>query len=691
MLAIFFAIVGAFGVALNWPVLYKGVMAKLTGFTGGINSLPAFIQGFSPGFLRPDGIIVVAATICLTVTLFLRTTNILIIARSVILAIIASMLVSETYTAISQGSQRYSYTGLVFAGVFFCIAFVSSIFKFGSTKSLNSTIRGIPMTESQALTQTLKATLQAAATSLNVRLTPLDNLNPAWEKGETKEFDDVELRLGREPKWANIQIGDEWETISRRHGVLRTLQRTLFYDPVSKNYAFAVNDKPSQIAGEIPNNAVLSLISGLGPKIKIEYTLKQLPALHAKTFSKTAEIAKQEFKKLQTTLKVFVVLAVLGIPLFGASAKVQHDAWNGYSASIVEEKRQIDIALNKSITEGERLKAKIKEKEAAIEEQKKSRVIDKGEIEQLEKEKEDLEAELSRIKDKSIVDEPPVQKPMSIDKQFSRVAEIAGKIDKLYITKAIVFPIISVDSELLKDNKKCDPDKEGCVGTGTGFVARDSAGQFYLVTAAHVVNLKNENGQIKTSLSFIGGKKWTENVPAMEERLKEVLTSTVSWDEKIDNLRSDGIIDFESSEWKLTSTKYEIAKNNYDHISFIPLPSDIPIEWKEFAPIISRASNDSPFFGIFGYPVYSGDTPYRCHAVGTVDSTVDSIDANLIYGRCQVMGGFSGGPVVSISPNEDQSIGNMRVMAVVAAIKPVMKKEEVAENMSVFMRVPSEF
>lgn len=661
MLAVFLVIIGVIGIILNWPIITDGFFALATSYTTNVQTPSVFSEKFSPGFTRFDGVILLIVSVILVITLFLHTTKKLIVIRTLILSLVNAFLLAELYiAAIKNGLPFYSYSGLLFSSVFFMASFFASFLKYGSTKSLKSTQLGIPTSETQTLRQTMKDTLQTAKSSFTIKLTALDDINNEWKKGVTKEFTDIELKFGRDSEWANVIIGPDWGAVSKKHGILKVIRNTLYYEPIAKNYSYAVNDKPNEIAAEISNNSIISLVSGFGPKIKVEYESRQLSILNRKTFLKAGEIARQEFKKLQTTLKMFVVLAILGIPLLGVSAKIQHFAWMNHLNKLDIEKKKISKKWNEAKSElkkktseletekskVERLKneamqissklnqteQKLKEMELLGETYKKDAEKLRDEKIKYEEKLKDVENQLQEAKDK-------LQKE-SLSAIINRAEQVAMEIDKFLVEHSLIIPVVTVPIISKKDiEKKYNGNPP--IGSGTSFVAHDLSGRFFIITLGHVVNIKDENGTTLPSISFLGMKKeWAENTIEMRKTIEKLINNNASENDFVE----EGIFVFENKEWREANLK--VNKEFNDNIVFLEITQGIPPKYKKLAPVISSEIKEDMIFASFGY--LRGEK--RAYSVGIIDE----IREDFFTGLSNIYHGFSGGPAILIPETEEE-------------------------------------
>ncbi len=644
MLAVLFVLLGAFGIFLNWLVLISGLFASLTHPLGkSSTTLIPIISNFSQGISRLDGWIVILVAVILLITIFIHTTNSLLFFRSFTLAAASLLLLGELLNAITAHMEFYTYAGLLYTTVFFFLAFVAAIFKMGSKRSLNSTLQGIPMSESQALTQTLANTLKAATISLRTKLTPLEDISDEWKKGVSKEFSDTEIKFGRDSNWATVPIGAQWKAVSRKHGILKVIGKTLYYEPLSFNYAFSVNGVPHQNIAEVPSGSTLSLVSGYGPSFKVNYSMKE-SGVSLKTINQAARFAGEEFKRLQGTMKLFVIIAILGLPFFGGVSVLQDKAYRDYIKRSYAENRELKAKvenLRKVIEEYDtliakkrgylaELNAKIAKLQEELEREKQRRIYDRQKIDSLKSEINKLSSLRKNIVPKEILDS---------------ARSVIAIIDKELQNLQLVFPIVSIIK-----NK----DSVG-IGEGTGFFVRDQSGNVYAVTVSHVIGGDN-------SLNFLGGgREYVKSARTLANTVAEILMSCginsvtdydaikrTCEDEKCkDKFDGKGIMFLPSNLWK----RRIIIRGNgkEDGIAFLKFPKGVlSEEIVEKIPVVYMGEvPENAILGVIGYP-----NGIRNHNVGFLyDTTNDFIITSI-----QSFPGYSGSPLFLLSLNPDSLV-----------------------------------
>jgi hypothetical protein len=464
MLSIFFAIFGVIGVFLNWPILKKGIFQQLT-TPENVTGLNYILGQFSPGFDRLDGKILVGISALLLVSAVVKTRKILLNLKTLVLAIMAAILAAEIFSALDMGLPLYAYTGLLYSSFFYLCAFIASIFKMGSMKSLNSTFLGKPMTESKIFSQTFSRALSQAAASWKIKFTAQDDIQPTWGKGEEREWTGSEIRLGRDEAWANLVIGSKWEAVSTRHGFLRLIGKSLLYEPIAAHYAFAVDGKPYTGSKELPDPSTLTLVSGFGPSFKISLAPDPHSIFHPQSIKRAGEIAVDEFKKLQTTFKILIVMVLLGLPLLWMFLELQKEPLGKFIKTMEQHNRQLNQELESKAQAIRQLhqnrqetQIEISRFKRQIEELKKAGRSKALEIKQ---KTEEFERYKQQVAKKSFAPEL---------EQIARIIDIKFRSQKT----AIYFPVIT-----------CFPGGEAVVGTG--FFAKKKDGGICLLNEKAVV------------------------------------------------------------------------------------------------------------------------------------------------------------------------------------------------------------
>jgi hypothetical protein len=124
-----------------------------------------------------------------------------------------------------------------------------------------------------------------------------------------------DIRIGRDPQWAEYVIPPDWKMVSNRHAILRQVGNSLFYEPVARHYPFLVNQQSRTSSVEIRDGDRIHPVSGCELALKIEFQQERKPLLHQRNITHAAAIARDEYRKLGFTLKSLVVLLLLAVPL----------------------------------------------------------------------------------------------------------------------------------------------------------------------------------------------------------------------------------------------------------------------------------------------------------------------------------------------------------------------------------------
>jgi hypothetical protein len=484
MLSIFFVIFGSIGIFLNWPIIKKGILEQLT-TPWDVNSLTYALGEYSPGFSRLDGDIVIVISVIILMFAFMRTTKILLNLKTMMLAVIGAILSAEIFYAFSHGLPLYLYTGLLYSTIFYLFAFISSIFRIGSMKSLNSTFMGKPMSESKVFSQTFSKVLSHASTLLKIKLTARDNIKPGWVKGEEREFEGSEIRIGRDERWANLVIGNEWDSISGKHGILRIIGKSIVYEPLSGHYSFGVDGAPYTETKELPDNSILTLVSGYGPGLKVSCSSDSHSILHPQTMRRAGEIAVDEFKKLQATFKILIIMVLLGLPLLWIFLGFQEKSLGNYITGIENRNKQLNQELKTKSQEIARLDKD--KKDAQIQMKRFKQRIEglKRQGKSKERELKKRIEEFERFKNRMMGED--------VSKELGHIAKIIN-IKFCSQRVAIYFPFVTFFPG-------------GDIVLGTGFFAKKGSGEVYLVNEKNRV-FDDKEKRWGESLFFIHPHTW---------------------------------------------------------------------------------------------------------------------------------------------------------------------------------------
>jgi hypothetical protein len=659
MLGIFLVIVSCIGLLLSWPMLH-GALGWFTAPVGGAALTAIGGEFAAAGYSRPDGIFLAVFAIAMIATLFISTKPWLIVARSLALSIVTALLGAELAAALMANSPRppaYSLVGLGFTVCFLIAAFLASTLKLGSNRSLVSTLGGAPMSESQTLAQGVKSTLQMARTQLTVRLTALDQISSDFPSGKTIELAGPEVNLGRDDGgWAHLRIGARWPQVSRKHlTLLQAAGNMLLAQPVARSYSYAINGKPHTMPSEIPSGAELSLVSGAGPRFKVEYTARQLPALSSHAIAGASRVAAEEFKRMQRTMMIFVLLALLGLPLSGTAIfwerQEREEARAEQQRKLEAKQKELAGAreeLSKAAAKAEQankdlqaLETAKRQKEVALKEMQERQAALIAEKTATLREKEALQSEIevARQKIQDLQSEVAKARESGDIQSFMKKADdLAKKLDALLRPEddfGVVFPVMSVEGV---DSKHVN------VGSGSGFLFRDSQGRCFFATAVHVIP---ENGDTLVAIGI--RPPWTREAQQFAEKYESIWEDNMNKPESIAKKAADaGILVLPAKDWERTIVA------DGDGLAYVEISGDLKKTVLKRALPVSALSEPNEAIGIFGYPAYGeGEkaAPVASYSVGVVVS----VEEETLLIRGASMGGFSGSPVLTLGVNGGQA------------------------------------
>lgn len=493
MLTIFLVIFGVIGLFLNWPVLNEGIFKLFTSPLN-IDQVVLIFKNYSMGLFRIDGLIVLFSSFLILITVFFHTTKTVINLRIFLLALNSAILSAEIFSVIKLDFPFYAYTGLLYSLFFLLLAFTAAVFRIGSLKSFKSTFIGKPVSESQVFSQSISRLIGNIAVSRGVRIRAGDNIAAGFNKGEIKEFDVGEIKIGRDKEWANLVIGDEWEAVSGKHCILRIIGETIFIQPLTEHYSYALDGIPSKKSAEIKDNAEITLVSGFGPKLKIEGFAKNHSLLHPRTMVRAGEIARDEIKKLHTTFKVLLFMAFLALPLLWFLLGIQKSGWENYIGQINSSKEELNRQLKDKADQIRKSEGDTEKQQAEINKLKRT-------ITQLQKEGEtkekQVEAALRQYHERG--------RKEGGQSLLQGLEEFAKVVDVKFCTQriGIIFPLITVF-------------KNGQIAVGSAFFAKGLKGEPYILTERDKVYQRKNPG---TSYLFLYTRTWS-NFAAFYEKLK---------------------------------------------------------------------------------------------------------------------------------------------------------------------------
>jgi hypothetical protein len=611
MLAVFLVIIGTMGLALNWPTIQKGILEGLT-VPWLADSVVSAVRGCS-AFLRLDGKIILVLAAAILVSAFIRTTRILLNVRLMVLAVILAIISAEIFMVLIHDYPLSSYTGTLYSLIFYFMAFAASIFRFGSIKSLNSTFMGRPLSESKAFSQTFGSFLGHVSSAVKVKFTAEDNIGRGWNKGEEREFDSNEIRIGREADWANLAVGKEWTSVSNRHGVIRVIGKTLLYEPTTDYYSFSINGIPSKESKELPNQSVLSLVSGHGPSLAVNFSIASRSLFHLKTMGRVGEITSDEFKKLRFTFKIMVIMTLLALPLLWGFKGLQDRYLDDHIKQQADQKIKIEKKLKEKSEETDKLRTKQDETQARVQ-------CLKEDVTRLKKQNLQKNRELAEKSSELEI----LKRPTLPGEEQKKIEQAAKIIDIRFCSQRtnVYFPFVICF-------------EKGKTAKGTGFFAREQNGKVYLITLKNTV-FDTKKGKWGHSFFFIYRDTWQQFLSCCE-RIKKSKQGKQKFSKDIKNFPGlYQVLYISRSGWK--EKKIEIHANGFIKMEIENFPeylfNDTPVIDGKFS-----ASDKIAFFGC--------SREKKFYSAGIIRN----IHGPYIYIHADTKNGFPGGPLLKVLAN----------------------------------------
>jgi hypothetical protein len=317
MLAVIAAILSALGVLLNWPRFPGGIF-----HLSAVDLSPADIF-FGPGFESGMGKLVLAVAIFIGFTFFPRPSFLLLRIRSLLLGAAAALLSLAIVQAARISCPFHFCTGLVFSAILMLTAFLAAVMRIGVVAPASGGSQPLSAGEDSLLLKSIFPIGLPRSQSKKLYVTSLDNLDERWPQEVTKAFAKSEITIGRDGEWADVQVGGIWGAVSNRHGKVRVIGNSVFFEPLAVHYAFAVDDIPCQAAKEIRQGSVLSLVSGLGPRLQLELKAGGENGDFIPEVERKSEIMEDNERKLRFTLRIMLGMVLLSLALFGAFLAAQ--------------------------------------------------------------------------------------------------------------------------------------------------------------------------------------------------------------------------------------------------------------------------------------------------------------------------------------------------------------------------------
>jgi len=617
MLSIFLVIFGSIGIFLNWPIISEGFF-KILSTPWSSEKVIFSIQQFSSGYSRLDGDIIIGISVFILITSFIRTTKILLNLRILSLTIISAILAAELFTVIRLEYPFYLYTGLLYSTIFYLLAFVSALLRIGSMKSLNSTFMGKPMSESRVFSQTFSKFLNNASKVLQVKFTAEDDIRSDWNSGEQKEFESNEIKIGRDQEWANLRIGSKWSSVSGKHGIIRVIGNSVVYEPVSGHYAFSINGTPHTAPKEISNDSKLSLVSGSGPQFKMGHNLRNYSIMHPKSMLRAGDIARDEFKRLQTTFKILIVMVFLAIPLLWIFSGTQKKFLNEYIGKIKQKNEQFNDELKEKIQKINDLDIVTKKSKAEIKSLKNkiSSLEEMGYTDGYEIEK--TREKIEKLKNTTLT--------KSLSKEITKFAKI---VDIKFTSQqiSIYFPFIA-----FKEKER--------VVTGTAFFLKNRSGSISMVTEKTLV-FSNQNKKMNQAYFFIYPETW-RLFNQYHKTIKKGDKSATKLYQELKKISSRiNLMVIDGRKWKVLSSN--IDGNGIVKASI----RDFPDFLVSYVPKIDTSISLLDRVAVYGF--FGGE---KFYSVGNVNN----LSPKLIRVNSTVKRGFASGFLIKILPNGNYSV-----------------------------------
>lgn len=617
MLSVFLVIFGSIGIFLNWPIIKEGLFKILT-TPWNTEKVIFSIEQYSSGYSRLDGDIIIGISVIILISSFIRTTKTLLNLRILFLTIISAILAAELFTVIRLEYPFYLYTGLVYSAIFYLLAFVTALLRIGSMKSLNSTFMGKPMSESRVFSQTFSKFLNNASKVLQLKFTAEDDIRSDWNTGVQKEFENKEIKIGRDHDWADLRIGSKWGLVSNKHAIIRIIGNSVVYEPVSGHYAFAIDGTPHTAPREISSEAKLSLVSGSGPHFKIGHNLRDYSIMHPKSILRAGEIAKDEFKRLQTTFKILVVMVFLAIPLLWIFSGTQKKHLNDYISKIKHKNEQYNGELKEKIQEINELDKVTKKSKAEIS-------VLRKKIKNLEEMgyTDGYEVERTREKIEKLKD-TTLNKSISKEiKKFAKIVNIKFTSQRI----SIYFPFIA-----FKDRDK--------VSTGTAFFLKERSGKISMATEKALV-FSDQNKKLNRAYFFIYPETWR----IYNQYYKTIKKGGKSPSRLYQELQKiSGRINL----MVIDGRKWKVISGNIDGNGIVKAYiRDFPNYLVDYVPKIDTSVSLLDRVAVYGF--FSGDNFYSVGNIG-------NLSPRLLRVNSATKRGFSSGFLIKIFSNGKYSV-----------------------------------
>jgi hypothetical protein len=317
MLAVLAAILSVLGLLLNWPRFSNGI------FHLAAADLARAGVFFGTGFSAAMGKLVLAVAFFMGLTFFLRPSLLLLRLRSLVLGSTTALL-SLAIVQAARASCPFNYcTGLVFSAALMLSAFLAAAMRIGAVAPATSGSQPLNAGEDSFMLKSIFAKGLPRSQAKKLYVTSLDDMDERWPQAMTRAFAKREVTIGRDMAWADIQVGGLWGAVSSRHAKVRVIGNSIFFEPIAGHYAFAIDGIPCQAAKEMQPGSILSLVSGLGPRLKLELKTSGEKGDSIPEVERENEIMEDNDRKLHSTLMSMLVMVLLSLTLFGAFLAAQ--------------------------------------------------------------------------------------------------------------------------------------------------------------------------------------------------------------------------------------------------------------------------------------------------------------------------------------------------------------------------------
>jgi hypothetical protein len=317
MLAVLAAILAVLGLLLNWPSFANGI------FHLAAADLARAGVFFGTGFGTAMGKLVLAVAFFMGLTFFLRPSLLLLRLRSLVLGSTAALLSLAIVQAARASCPFHSCTGLVFSALLMLSAFLAASMRIGAVAPAASGSQPLNAGEESFMLKSIFAKGLPRSQAKKLYVTSLDDMDERWPQAMTRAFAKREVTIGRDMAWADIQVGGVWGAVSSRHAKVRVIGNSIFFEPLAGHYAFAIDGIPCQAAKEMRSGSILSLVSGLGPRLKLELKTSGEKGDSIPEVERKSEIMDDNDRKLRSTLMGMLVMVLLSLVLFGVFLAAQ--------------------------------------------------------------------------------------------------------------------------------------------------------------------------------------------------------------------------------------------------------------------------------------------------------------------------------------------------------------------------------